>query len=168
MALKVTENRGSSLDYLTIEPDDHSAGKDYPLIFLLHGFGADMRDLAGLCENIHRRGYVYICPNAPLQFQIGPGRIGYGWTPPRDEVTQEDLQRATELLEGFFREIQERYQVASGHSLLLGFSQGGAMTSRCGLTKPDLFAGLVILSGALRYPEQLKPVFPIWLKQVMR
>ena len=50
-------------------------------------------------------------------------------------------------------EVFAEYQVAPGQALLLGFSQGGAMTYRYGMLRPEMFAGLVILSGALRNPE---------------
>jgi phospholipase/carboxylesterase len=53
------------------------------------------------------------------------------------------------MLEILFDEVQERYNVEGGNILLGGFSQGGMMTYRCGLTRPDLFAGLLILSSRL-------------------
>ena len=40
-----------------------------------------MHDLAGLASYIDSRSYVYVCPNAPLPVQLGPGFTGYAWTP---------------------------------------------------------------------------------------
>ena len=63
---------GKSLRYVAIYPDGYRTEQDYPLVILLHGFGASMHDLSGLCPAMERDGYLYVCPNAPLEFQIGP------------------------------------------------------------------------------------------------
>ena len=47
-----------------------------------------------------------------------------------------------------------------GKVALLGFSQGGTMTYRCGLGQPDVFAGLVALSAAVFDPALLRPKLP--------
>ena len=51
--------QGRTLAYLMVEPDGYTAEVDYPLVVLLHGFGASMDDLAGLCPAIDRGGYLY-------------------------------------------------------------------------------------------------------------
>ena len=152
--------QGKSLQYLTIHPDGYKPEADYPLIILLHGFGANMHDLAGLCPAIDHEGYVYACPNAPLPFPIGLGTTGYGWTPPRGQGTEEDAQRAVGLLDTFFDEVMEQCHVAPGRVLLMGFSQGGGMTYRCGLGKPDVFVGLAALSSSMPDRETLKTGLP--------
>ena len=119
-----------------------------------------MQDLASLAPAINREGYVYAYPQAPLGFQIGPGMIGYGWTPRGPEATIEDIQNAEQALDTFFVEIMEKYQVPSGNVILSGFSQGGGMTYRCGLRQPNLFAGLAVLSGTLPDTGSLRARLP--------
>ena len=92
--MKAAQHQGRSLLYLTVEPDDYDASLQYPLFILLHGFGANMQDLASLAPAINREGYVYACPQAPLSFQIMPGMVGYGWTPRGAEATAQDIQNA--------------------------------------------------------------------------
>ena len=152
--------QGKSLEYLAIQPDGYSSEVDYPLVVLLHGFGASMQDLASLCPAIDRGGYLYACPNAPLTFELGPGHVGYGWTPPRGEGTAEHARRAVELLETFFEEVMEQYHVQPGKVVLMGFSQGGGMTYRCGLGEPETFAGLAALSSTMPEPEELEGTLP--------
>lgn len=147
--MQAKEIQGQSLLYLAVEPDDYDPEANYPMIILLHGFGASMTDLAGLSSAIHPTGYVYIYPNAPIPMQVGPGMTGYAWTPPRDSGTEEDVVNAQDSLDILFQEVQERYQVESGNIILGGFSQGGMMTYRCGLSRPDLFAGLLVLSSRI-------------------
>ncbi len=152
--------QGKTLAYLMIEPDGYDPGLDYPLVVLLHGFGASMDDLVGLCPAIGRAGYLYACPNGPLPFSIGPGITGYGWTPPRGQATAEDAVRAKDMLDAFFQEVMELYNVPPGRVLLGGFSQGGGMTYRCGLPRPETFRGLAALSSVMPDPQELRQALP--------
>ena len=153
-------HQGKGLKYLTVLPDDYDPERRYPLVIMLHGFGANMQDLAGLSPVINQRGYIYAFPNAPIAFDLGPGQAGYGWTSPRDQTTSEEVEAAESLLAEFFKEVLEQFQVAPGQSILAGFSQGGGMTYRCGLPKPETFAGLVALSAFLPDPEVLEGRLP--------
>ena len=154
------EHQGKGLKYITVLPDDYRPEADYPLLILLHGFGANMQDLAGLAPAIHSSGYVYACPNAPIAFDLGYGQAGYGWTSPREDATPEEVQSAESLLGEFFDEVLEQFHVAAGRSALLGFSQGGGMTYRCGLSRPNIFAGLVALSASLPDRNELDERLP--------
>ena len=158
--MQVQRHQGKGLDYLTVLPDDYDPQTSYPLIIMLHGFGANMQDLAGLAPVFNSRGYVYACPNAPIMFDMGGGRPGYGWTSPREQSTPEEMQTAEQLLSEFFEEVFQSLQVAPGRALLLGFSQGGGMTYRCGLGRPETFAGLVALSASLPDTEILQDRLP--------
>ena len=154
------KHQGKGLKYITVLPDDYNPEVRYPLLIMLHGFGANMQDLAGLAPVINSQGYVYACPNAPIAFDLGGGQAGYGWTSPRGDATPEEMQRAETLLGEFFDEVLEQFQVAPGGSVLLGFSQGGGMTYRCGLSRAGTFAGLVALSAALPDPKELEDRLP--------
>ena len=158
--MKAQQHQGSGLQYITVIPDNHDPDISYPLVIMLHGFGANMRDLASLAPAIESEGYVYACPNAPIPFDLGVGQVGYGWIPPRGQATAEDIQNAEGLLSGFFDEMFEEFQISGGQALLLGFSQGGGMTYRCGLGRPDVFAGLVALSASLPDPDELRGKLP--------
>ena len=154
------QHQGKGLKYLTVLPDDYDPRTSYPLIIMLHGFGANMQDLAGLAPAINSRDYVYACPNAPIAFDLGGGHQGYGWTSPQDQSTPEEMQTAEQLLAEVFEEVFRQFQVAPGRAVLLGFSQGGGMTYRCGLIRPETLAGLVALSASLPDPEILQDRLP--------
>ena len=166
--MEAHQHEGKSLPYITVHPDGYQEGVRYPMVILLHGYGANMADLAGLAPAIHRTGYVYACPNAPVPVPIGAGVVGYGWGAIGEERTLEETQRIEELLLAFFDEVMEQYNVSPGGVALGGFSQGGGMTMRLGLPKPDTFAGLFALSSGVgdldeirgRLPEQhTQPIF---------
>ena len=151
---------GDGLHYLAIFPDDYDADHQYPVVVMLHGFGANMQDLAGLAPSINRKGYVYVCPNAPIPFELGPGMVGYGWHPPRGQATDEHYAEAEGLLDDFFAQAFAEFKADDGRTMLLGFSQGGGMTYRMGLPRPDQFAALIALSASLPDPEVLRPQLP--------
>ena len=152
--------RGAGLEYLTVVPDGYDPEARYPLVIMLHGFGANMADLAGLAPAINSTGYVYACPNAPIAFNLGFGQTGYGWMPPRGQATPENVGNAERLLGEFFDEVAQGFQVAPGRAVLLGFSQGGGMTYRCGLQRQDMFCGLAALSATFPDPEELEARLP--------
>ena len=155
---------GNSLRYLVVEPDDFDPHQEYPAVVLLHGYGASMTDLMGLSTMLDRTGYLYFFPNAPIQIQIWPDMTGYAWTPPHGSADAHTVERAAEraeeLLVGFFDELAERHGVTDGGIVMGGFSQGGTMTYRFGLPRPEKFAGLVILSGRVPNPDGLSNRLP--------
>lgn len=153
---------GKSHPYLAIEPHNYNPEADYPLVVMVHGYASSMEDIAKLSTSIDQEGYVYVCPNAPIEFQVRSGRIAYGWSSPGSndaEVEKEEVQAAGEL-ELFFEEVFDQYHVTPGRVLLLGFSQGGNLSLRCGLPRPDVFAGLASLSGYLPDPVALEKRLP--------
>jgi phospholipase/carboxylesterase len=158
--METVESRGSSLEYLTVFPDHYEVNQPYPAIICLHGFGADMRDLAGLAPAIDQTGYLFICPNAPLTVPIGPGYTGRAWYEPGGNASPAAIERALTALDILLQEVLAQYQVPDGRAILLGFSQGGAMTYQYGMPRPEIFAGVVVLSGALRNSEGLLPHLP--------
>ncbi len=162
--MKGEQHEGRSLNFITLTPDDYNPAVSYPLVIMLHGFGAHMGDLAGLAPAIEDKGYVYACPNAPIPFDFGGGHVGYGWMPRQNVATPAEVAAARESSEArltdCFDEIFEQLNATPGQVALLGFSQGGTMTYRCGLGRPEVFAGLVALSAAVFDPEILRPKLP--------
>ena len=153
-------NEGPGLQYVTVVPDDYTPDSSYPLVIMLHGFGANMQDLAGLAPAISADGYVYACPNAPIPFQLGPGQTGFGWLTPRGGGTAEETANSEKLLGDFFDTVFQQFNVSPGNAILMGFSQGGGMTYRCGLGRADKFAGLAALSATLPDEDDLAARLP--------
>ena len=155
------ENQGSHLKYLIVYPDNYDPNRKYPFIIMLHGFGANMQDLAGIAPIINATGYVYSFPNAPEEMDLAPGMVGYSWThPDRRRDPKEDAKAQVSLNE-YFREVMEQYDVDPGNVVLGGFSQGGRLAYACGLANPDMFAGVIALSAAVFDPEVLVEKLPV-------
>jgi phospholipase/carboxylesterase len=143
---------GKSLPYVLVKPPGFTPGAGWPLIVLVHGRGASMYDLAGLAPVFDQTGYVYAFPNGPYSFY----GMGYSWVAgqPGTEPVPEGSPGVTELFEGFMDEVLAQTGVEPGNIVLGGFSQGGGVTLRFGLPRPETFKGLMVLSGAFRESDQ--------------
>lgn len=158
---------GTALQYILVTPEDYTAGAAYPLVVLLHGFGANMQDLASLAPYIDETGYAYAFPNAPFTVQLGPGYTGYSWATGRPgmEPPAADAPDVDELLEVFMSEVRSETGAEVGKAVLGGFSQGGGLTLRFGLPRPEQFGGLAVLSGFFRDQETVGKRLPAERKQ---
>ena len=133
--LKVHEVEGESLRYLAVEPAGYDPETSYPLIILLHGYGANMGDLAGLCPAIGANGYVYAFPNAPIPLEIGLD--GYAWLVPPDLNGDQMAPATAEKLMSFVDEVVERYNVkpAKAHTRRLLSRRHDELLSRSSQTR---------------------------------
>jgi phospholipase/carboxylesterase len=128
-------------------------------IIVLHGLGADGNDFVPIAQELDLTavGPVrYVFPSAPVRpVTINGGyemRAWYDIHPPGpDGSRQEDeagLREAQAIVQALLDREVER-GVPSARTVLMGFSQGCAMTLLAGLRAPQRLAGLVALSGYL-------------------
>src|SRR5438128_814738 len=137
-----------SLTYVVRAPQGSSESDLLPLVFVLHGRGADANDLADLAPMMGG-GYRFIFPNAPEPFEPAPGfQFGYmwfeGWPGEPDSI-----KKSRNILLIFMDEILRRYATPPGKVILSGFSQGGLMSLDVGFRTKQKIAGIVVMSGAL-------------------
>ena len=111
--MQVETVQGKDLVYLTLYPLDYDPSLSYPLIVMLHGFGANMYDLASLSSVIGATGYIYVCPNAPIPVQLEPSMVGFAWSAPGSNDPQQ-LVHAENRIIGMVQEVMEKHNVAPG------------------------------------------------------
>lgn len=159
--MKAQVVEGGPLQYVLVRPEGFEPDGSWPLLIILHGFGASMYDLASIAGALDPSGYVYAFPNAPFEVDLGGG-IGYSWSADRPGVipTSNDGASVDEKLDSCIAELLEATSVAPGRAILGGFSQGAGVTLRFGLPRPDVFAGLVALSGFFRDADALRDQLP--------
>jgi phospholipase/carboxylesterase len=150
---------GGALDYVLMKPQGFEPDGSWPLVTLLHGFGAHMYDLASLAPAIDDAGYVYAFPNAPYSLM---GMMGFSWSGERQGAVEPPGPPLSveQRLEATTAELLERTGVRAGSVVLGGFSQGAGLTLTHGLVRPETFAGLIVLSGFFRDAEALRPKLP--------
>ncbi len=159
--------RGSTLEYLTLYPDGFKEDAAYPVLICLHGYGANKYDLTGLAETLDPVGYVYVFPNGPKIAFDGADPTSRAWFERGGKESPEGVREAMQAFDGLVQEVRPRYRVLPGQCLLLGFSQGGNLALRYGLPRPEMFAGIAVLSGSLRQVEELEPDLPASRTQPM-
>lgn len=114
---------------------------DRPLLVLLHGYGADERDLFGLVPYLPD-GCVVAAPRAPLA-PPWPAP-GYSWYP-IEGVESRDPSHVTVAASALLSWLDD--QAPSATVGLLGFSQGAAVALQALRLSPERFAFVVNLSG---------------------
>ena len=127
----------------------------HPTILALHGWGANAMDLLGLAPHLCSGRFLVICPQGPVEMQIGPGVVGYGWFPLTLD-TPPDLAAilaARDQLRTFLDSCMIRYPVDRQKLVVLGFSQGGVMAYGLALGEPERFTAAAVLSSWL--PQEL-------------
>jgi len=144
-----------SLRYALSVPSRKPEDAKMPLVFILHGRGADANDLVEIAPLIDNN-YRFIFPNAPEPFEPAPGfTFGFtwfdGWPAERGSFV-----RSRELILRFIDEAVAAFPTPEGKVILSGFSQGGMMSIDAGFRTPQKLAGIVVMSGAL-YEEELPP-----------
>lgn len=126
----------------------------FPTIFAMHGWGSNAMDLQGLAPYIADGRFLVICPQGPIDVEIGAIN-GYGWyqTRPGSRPDEEKVDPAVDLLRDFIDDACARYPVDRRRMVALGFSQGGMMAYNLAVRWPDQFAALVGIATA--FPEYL-------------
>ncbi len=126
-------------------------------IIVLHGLGADGHDFEPVAQQL-RLGSIgavrFILPHAPERpVTLNGGMVMRAWydITGSDLVRREDetgLRQSQALIDALIEREVER-GVKASRIVLMGFSQGCAMTLMTGLRHPRRLAGLVALSGYL-------------------
>lgn len=146
--------RFGNLDAIEIPSDDPNA----LVVVCLHGYGADMRDLAPLAQELEtKRPIAWIFPDAPEVLDWG----GRAWFP-IDVAAFEEAQRTGNARDLSLREppglewAREELQrfiaaldVPWERIVLMGFSQGAMLAVDLALRAERAPAGVAILSGTL-------------------
>lgn len=145
-------------------------GKPTKLVLLLHGLGADGRDLIGLAPHWAPLlpDAVFVSPHAPYPCDMAP--YGHQWFSLQDRSEQAILsgvQAAYPILDAFIDRLLARFGLAESEMALVGFSQGTMMSLFASLRRARPVAAVVGYSGALvgsgLLAEELKSRPPVLL-----
>ncbi|MFO1161523.1 MAG: dienelactone hydrolase family protein [Reyranellaceae bacterium] len=137
----------------------HGGGKPGHLVILLHGYGADGKDLIGLAPVLGplMPDVVFHAPNAPYPCDGNP--YGYQWFPITrldPAATLAGVRHAAPFVDAFIDERLAEHGLDESKTCLVGFSQGTMMALHVGLRRHNRLAGIVGFSGMLAGAEILK------------
>jgi phospholipase/carboxylesterase len=143
---------------LVVEP---SAEHDASVIWM-HGLGASANDFVDMPRLIMRPGTRWVFPNAPVRkVTLNNGWRMKSWFDIRflggDSVAEnrECPKEAAESSEIIAQLIEDEHNKGIPYEriVLIGFSQGGAMSLYTGCRYPHRLAGMISLSSYLLFPE---------------
>lgn len=118
-----------------------------PLLVLLHGYGSNEHDLFGLAPYLDER-FLIVSARAPLAMMPGAYawfELGFAEAGITIDLAQAEASR--ERIVAFIDEAVAVYGAHAGRVYMLGFSQGAIMSAAVTLTRPELVAGAVLMSG---------------------
>jgi thioredoxin 1 len=121
------------------------------LLLLVHGYGADERDLGGILPYLDPEGrFAVVLPRAPIAM---PGTPGYAWYDFGDPSGQ-GFDAARRELDDLLDEACAEHGFARGDAFVGGFSQGAGLTLALALGPGDRDRprGVLAMSPALPGP----------------
>lgn len=144
-----------SLEAIAITPE----GAGDQLIVLLHGWGANAQDVAGVINAINMVSSPTraLLPDAPFAHPMVPGGLAwygfpanYDFREAHDFEAQADLRESRQRLLYWMRSLPEKTGIPLEKTIMGGFSQGGAMTLDIAPQLP--LAAMLILSSYSHAP----------------
>ena len=131
-------------------------------VIVLHGLGADGNDFVPVARELELSavgGARFVFPHAPTRpVTLNGGYVMRAWydiagTPGARQEDEAGLRASQQLIEALIARERER-GMPSRRIVLMGFSQGCAMTLLTGLRHGERLGGLVGLSGYLPLAAQ--------------
>ena len=124
-----------------------------PLIFMLHGLYGD-ENVMWLFDHALPRSATVISPRA-----LFAAADGFSWTrsASHGEIEPVDFTTSIESLQQFVPEMIRRYKADAACVIVMGFSQGAAVSYALSLAQPDLMCGVIALAGFMplaAHPER--------------
>lgn len=137
---------------------DARSGRAKQLVVILHGFGADGRDLISLGQQWGQflPDAAFVAPDAHESCEHMPS--GRQWFRLSDRNPHERWSgacAAAPILDAFIDEELARHSLPGSQLALVGFSQGAMMALHVGLRRRVAPAGILSYSGLLVGPEKL-------------
>lgn len=120
-------------------------------LVLLHGYGADERDLLPIAHELDPRLRA-VSLQGPVSLG-GPMRAWFNLSQDFQGRISFDAEEARAAVQAAIGAVEE-IAAGSPRPLLLGFSQGAGIALGVGLLRPDLACGIVSLSGVARALEE--------------
>lgn len=131
------------------------------LIFLLHGYGSNKKDLITLAPDLanYLPDALFISPNAPENLGSNVYLDAYQWFSLADRTESkmyDGANNAAIILEKFIRQQLEKFAISFNNIALIGFSQGAMMSLHLGLRLKEQVCCIIGYSGLLIAPMKLE------------
>lgn len=153
---------GRELSYLVALPADYETAKDrrYPVLYLLHGRGDNMRAWARIVPDLHRLAaegripaVIAIMPDADSSRRAGY-YIDSKFTGSQVPPLPAGEAMETALTRDLIAHVDAVYRTRADRNgrIAAGYSMGGYGALRFSLAHPELFSAAIVLSPAVYVP----------------
>jgi pimeloyl-ACP methyl ester carboxylesterase len=119
-------------EYAVVLPPEYHPLRSYPAVVALHSGGGPASAVSWWATEAARRGYIVIAP----EYNVPGQDHSYHYTTSEHAAAELSL-----------RDARRRYAIDSDRVFVGGQLVGGDMAWDFGLAHPDLFAGVVVISG---------------------
>ncbi len=148
-------------------PSTYDAGRSYPLLLALHGWGGTSllnQIYLGFASAADARDILIAAPDGLVDRDGKPYWNASDVCCDIYETGVDDVAYLTGLVE----DIQAAYSVDPARIHVVGHSNGGFMAYRLACERADLFAGIVSLAGAAAFadPATCAPAMPVSVLQI--
>src|SRR5437660_11408110 len=131
------------------------------LLLLVHGFGADERDLGGLLPYLDPNGrFVTVLPRGPVAVPGMPGFAWYDFGLPPAEISAA-FESALDELDDLLDEAAAEHDLPRSEAIVGGFSQGAGVTLALALRTSERPHPLAVLAMspalAVRSLDEISP-----------
>jgi phospholipase/carboxylesterase len=123
------------------------------LIVMLHGLSGD-ENVMWIFDHALPREATVIAPRALYPSELG----GYSWARSvvRDDLDDVDFQETLEVLLRFMAEVIAQYKIDPQRVIVMGFSQGAALSYAYSLAHPASLHGVIALAGFIPHSPAVK------------
>lgn len=133
------------MQYRVLSPTNMRAGQKLPVVYVLHGGGADFRQWSNESDVAHyaELGMILVMPQGDSSYYTNSAER------PRDRY--EDY-----IVKDLILDVENRLPVAGGRQnrAIIGVSMGGFGAVKLGLRHPDTFAFVGGISSVLDVPQR--------------
>lgn len=146
-------------------PAGYDKGKNYPVMYLLHGAGGDedawttLGRTAQIMDNLIAQGkcrpMIVVMPNGNMNCQAAPGEWARGMYKPSFMASLNFAEKPVATMDESFpdiiRYVESHYKVAKGkrHRAICGLSMGGGHSFATSKSHPDTFGYIGLFSAGL-------------------
>ena len=118
-------------------PPGYHPGRRWAMLVVLHGSGEQpVEHIAKWSKLAAEEGYILLAPH----WEVGGHKTGYSYSPREHAVVLNSIREARDL-----------YRVDDDRIFLFGQDGGGNAAFDIGLSHPDIFAGVIPMSGGAFY-----------------
>lgn len=156
--------------FRVVPPRDMKKNRQYPLVMILHGHGANPENYAGLFERVASSLDAIVCaPYGPYPVPFERGH-GYSWFPApwlfqevlgtdssngdrvrrRKDIEMQEQAVSRSFVLAAIDHVSAELPVDRDKVFLMGHSEGGVLAYGLALEHPDLFRGLIVVGARLR------------------